>query len=79
MIKHINQIKTVNVVANLLALVAEHVICGAGERHLYQVGQKAVQLDTGMRRTGKAATAENAHFHPEVAAIFLRHQVGGSL
>jgi hypothetical protein len=38
-----------------------------------------VKLEAGMRWSSEADAAEDADFHPEVAAIFLGHQVGGSL
>jgi len=38
-----------------------------------------VKLDARMRRTDEATTPKDADLHAEVAAIFLGHQVGGSL
>ncbi len=73
-----NYVVTVNIVAHLFTLVAKYRIRCATERYLYQIRQKTVQFDTGMRRAREAATAEHAHLHTEIAAIFLCHQVGGS-
>ena len=66
-----------NIVADLLALVAENGIGATGNRHFHEVGKKTVKFDARMRRPGEASPAENADFHTEVAAVFLGHQVCG--
>src|SRR5438309_9982836 len=65
----------VNVVANLLALVAKNRILPSAERHLHQIGQKTVQLYAGVGRPRQAATAKDSHLHSEVTPIFLRGKV----
>ena len=70
-----HHIVAMNIVANLLALVAEDGIGSAGNGHLHQVGKKAVKFDAGVRRPGEAAAAENTDLHSEIAAVFLGHQV----
>ena len=68
-----------DVVAHLLALVAEDLVFAAFEVALHQVAEKAVQLDAGVVRAGQAAAAQAAGRHAEVAAVFLHHHVGGDL
>ena len=68
----------VNIVADLFCFVTENGINAAVNGHLHEIGKKAVKLDAGMRWSSEADAAEDADFHPEVAAIFLGHQVGGS-
>ena len=44
LIKGTNEVRAVNVVANLLSFVAENRIRHSGNRALHQVGQETVQL-----------------------------------
>ena len=70
-----DDIVAVDVVADLLALVAKNRIGTAGDGNLYEIGKKTVKLDAGMRRAGEASASENADFHAEIPAVFLGHQV----
>ena len=70
-----HNVMTMNIVADLLALVAENGISAAGNGHLHEVGKEAMKFDAGVRRPGKATAAENTDFHAEIAAVFLSHQV----
>ena len=65
----------VDVVADLLALVAEDLVFAAFEVALHQVAEEAVQLDAGVVRAGQAAAAQAAGGQAEVAAILLHHDV----
>ena len=69
----------VDVVADLLALVAEDAVGAALEAALDEVAEEAVQLDAGVVGAGEAAAAEAAGGHAEVAAVLLHHDVGGDL
>ena len=68
-----------DVVADLLALVAEDAIRRAGHRALHEVGEKAVQHGAGVVWPGQAAAAEDARPHAEIAAVLLHQHVGGHL
>ena len=74
-----DQVGAVDVVADLLALVAEDGVRGAGDGALHQVGEEAVQLGAGVLGAGQAAAAEADGRHLEVAAVLLDQQVGGRL
>jgi hypothetical protein len=69
----------VDVVAHLLALVAEDPVLAALEVALDQVAEEAVELDAGVVGPGQAAAAQAAGGHPEIAAVLLDHHVGGEL
>ena len=69
----------VDVVAHLLAAVAEDRVRLAGDGAAHQVGEEAVQLRAGVLRAGQAAAAEADGRHVEVAPVLLHHQVGGGL
>ena len=58
----------VDVVADLLALVAEDPVGRARQRHLHQIGEEAVQLDAAVLRAGQAAAPEDADLEAEVLA-----------
>jgi len=66
-----DNVVAMNIVANLLALVAEDGVLEPGHGRFDEIRKKAVQLDAGVRRAGEAAAAENADVHFEVAAVFL--------
>lgn len=66
-----------DVVSDLLALVSVHVVRLALEIAFYEVGEKAVELDPAVVRSGETTAPEAAGFHPEVATILLNHDVGG--
>ena len=69
-----------DVVADLLALVAEHRVRPAGRRALHEVGEEAVQL---ARREWPGPVRQpprkHAGPHAEVAAVLLHHHVGRHL
>lgn len=68
-------IMRVNVVPHLFALVAENPVRAAGQVHLHQVAQEAVQLDPRVVRAGQAAAAQAAGLQAEVPAVLLHHDV----
>src|ERR1043166_8136400 len=74
--KSFHQIKTMDVVANLLSLVAEHAIGLAQRGALHQVGQKSMQLGSGVRRSGKTTASKADGFHAEIAAVLLYEDIG---
>lgn len=67
----------VNVIADLLPLVAVDPIFAAFHVTLHQIAQKTVKLDTAVVRAGEAASAQAAGRHPKISAILLDHDVGG--
>src|SRR6267142_5703914 len=73
-----HHVKTMDIVADLFAFVAVHRVRAAGQRHLQQIGEEAMQLDARMRGPGQASTAKYAHAHAEVPAVLLRINVGGN-
>ncbi len=64
-----------DVVADLLALVAEHRVAVAADRAFHQVRQEAVEFGPGMARPGQAAAPEHRRLHAEVAAVFLNQHI----
>ena len=74
-----NQVVAVDIVAHLLALVAEDGVGPAGDGAPDQVGEKAVQFGARMGRACQAAAAEGAGLQTEVATVFLGHDIGGHL
>ena len=68
-----------DVVAHLLAAVAEDRVGLAGHRAPHQVGEEAVQLRAGVVGAGQAAAAEADRRHLEVAPVLLHEQVGRGL
>ncbi len=75
----VDEVGAVQVVAHLLALVAEDRVGVAGHGALHQVGEEAVQLGAGVVGAGEAAGAEADRRHLEVAAVLLDQQVGRRL
>jgi len=67
----------VNVVADLLALVAKDLVFAAFEVAFDQIAEEAVEFDAGVVGSGEAAAAQAAGGHVEVASVFLHHDVGG--
>jgi len=71
-----DDVMAVNVVTDLFAHVPEDAVLAAGERDFDEIRKKAVKLNAGMRWTCKAAAPKNSDIHFEVAAVFLRDQIG---
>ena len=69
----------VDVVADLLALVAEDPVEAPLDVATHQVAKKAMQLDPAVVGTRQAAATQAAGLHAEVAPIFLHHDVTGEL
>ena len=68
-------ILAVDVVAHLLAFVAENLVFAAFEIAFHEVAEEAVELDAGMVRAGEAAAAQTAGRHVEIASVFLHHDI----
>ena len=68
-----------DVVADLLAAVAEDRVALARDGALHQVGEEAVKLRAGVVWAGQAAAAKAHRRDLEVAPVLLDHQVGGGL
>jgi hypothetical protein len=71
-----DDIQAVDVVADLLALVAEDIVLAFGEVAFDEVTEEAVELDAAVVGAGEAAAAEGAGFQAKVAAIFLNQNIG---
>ena len=74
-----DEIGGVDVVAHLLAAVAEHGVRLAGHRAAHQIGEEAVQLRARVVGAGQAAAAKADGGHVEVAPVLLHEQVGRRL
>src|SRR5439155_22867343 len=68
----------VYIVAHLLGFVSKNGIFALFDVALDQVTEEAVQLHSGMVRTGQTAAAQTAGGHAEVTAILLNEDVGGN-
>ena len=68
-----------DVVANLLSLVAEDPILAAFQVAFDEVAEEPVELDAGMGRPREASAPQAAGRHAEVTAILLHHHVGSHL
>lgn len=74
-----SHVGSMDVVADLLAVVAEHRGSPALTIACYEGAQKSVQFHTRMGRAGQTATPQAAGRHPKIAAILLHHHVSGDL
>ena len=77
--ERVHQIEGMDVVADLLAVVAEDRVRLAADRAFDEIGEEAMQLRAGMAGPGQAAAAEAGRAHAEIAAIFLHQHVGCDL
>jgi hypothetical protein len=68
-----------DVVAHLLAGIAEDRVGRARHRALHEIGQKAMELRARVLRARQAAAAEAHRGHLEVAPVLLDQQVGRDL
>ena len=75
-------ILAVDVVAHLLAFVAENLVFAAFEIAFHEVAEEAVEFHAGVVRAGEAAATQTAGGHVEIASVFLHHDIsrnfGGS-
>src|SRR4051794_6237053 len=71
-----DQVRAVNVVADLLAGVAEDGVWRAGYDALHQVGEEAMEFGAGVLGPGETAAAKANRGHVEVAPILLYQQIG---
>ncbi len=69
----------VNVVAHLLALVAEDGVLALFQVALDEVAQEPVKLDPRVIGSRQASAAQRAGRHTEIASVLLHHDVGGNL
>ena len=72
-------VERMDVVAYLLALVAEDRVLLIRQVALDEVAQEAVQLDARVVRASEAAAAQAGRLHVEVPAVLLHHDVGRDL
>src|SRR5665213_2657166 len=68
-----------NVVPNLLSLIAEDSIGLTTESRLDEIRQESMQLDTTVLGSGQATASKDTDLEPEISPIFLRHDVGSHL
>ena len=74
-VEHLNQIVAVNIIADLLAFVAENCVLLARYATFHQIRQKAVQFCARVIRPRQATTSENARIHAKIFAVFLNHYI----
>src|SRR5437879_10731473 len=72
----VDQVPGMDVVADLLSLVAEHRIGLAGNSAFDEISEKTVQHRPGMARAGQTAAAETGRCEAEIPAIFLDDDIG---
>ena len=65
----------VDVVPDLLALVAKNLVETPLQVALHQVAEKAVELDPTMVGAGEATAAQAAGLHAKIATVFLNHHI----
>ncbi len=68
-----------DIIADLLALVAVNLVFAAFKVALHEVAEEAVQFHAGMIRTGQAPAAQATGGQAEVASIFLHHHISRDL
>ena len=68
-------ILAVDVVAHLLAFVAENLVFAAFEIAFHEVAEESVEFHAGVVRAGEATTAQAAGGHVEIASVFLHHDI----
>jgi hypothetical protein len=73
--EELRDVAAMNLVADLLSLIAEDRIITTDYGAEDNVCQETMELHRGMVRTGKAAGAKDSDRHLEVAAEFLAHYV----
>ncbi len=75
----VDDVVAVDLVADLLALVAEDGVGAFAERGEHEIVQEAVEFDAGVLGAGEAATAEDAGFEFDavVLAVLLGEDVAG--
>ena len=66
-----------DVVAHLLAKVAEHFVGALFQVAAHEITQKSVQFDAAMVRPGEATAAEAASLQAEISTVLLHHHVAG--
>ena len=70
-------VEGMDVVADLLARVAENFVFAAFKVAFDEVAEEAVEFDATVVGAGEAAAAEAAGGHGEIASVFLHHDIGG--
>ena len=77
--EHRDQIGRVNVVSNLLSLVAVDRVLVARQRTLHEVRKEAVQPRARMPRPRQTTASKARRLHTEVPTVFLNEGVGSEL
>ena len=60
-------VKAVDIVAHLFAFIAKYLVNLARDRHLHEIGEEAVKLDSRVVGAGEAAASENSHIEPKIS------------
>src|SRR5581483_2827304 len=74
-----DEVGAVDVVADLLAAVAEDPVRRAGHRAAHQVREEAVELGARVMWAGQASAPKADRRNTEIAPVLLDQQVGGRL
>lgn len=65
----------VDVIAHLLAFVAENLVFAAFEIAFHEVAEESVEFHAGVVRASEAAPTQTAGGHVEIASVFLHHDI----
>ena len=68
-----------DVVAHLLAAVAEHRVGRAHHGAAHEIREEAVERGARVTGAGETATTKDRRAHAEVASVLLHHDVGRDL
>ena len=64
-----------NIVADLLSLIAENLVFPPFDGAFDEIAQKTMQFDARVIGAGQAAATQATGRHAEIAAIFLHHHI----
>ena len=74
--KHIDEVETVDIVADLFSLVAKNRVFLSRRDAFGEIGEEAVKLGAAVLGAGEATSAESSGLEAEIASVFLDHDVG---
>ena len=75
LVESLNQIGTMNVVAHLFALIAEHLVWMPSDDAFHQVGEESMQLRSGVIGSSEAPSTEAGSLHSKIFSVFLDEHI----
>src|ERR1700730_3925861 len=75
----IDKVPGMDVVANLLALVAKHLVWQPGDGAFCEIGKEPVQHRAGVAGPRQTTASKARSFQPKVTTVFLDQDIGGEL